>query len=251
MNHRTSAWILSLSLAGALAACSKEAEKIAEPSAENPAELPVVSAPAESGAKETTAPTTPTEIAKIEVAPEAGAGEPASLEAGEKAAGEAVVAVSGEKSAADEPSAEASGEKTAESKKSDKKKPGDKAAEAPAKESKAKFTELGIKVTKVGAGNAATAGKHVTIHYRALLVDAEKPFDSTFAAYRPLEVELGPDAKLQVIEGLRRGLEGMMPGSEMRLEIPATMAWGEKGNPAVGVPANADVIFEVQVLDVQ
>jgi FKBP-type peptidyl-prolyl cis-trans isomerase len=50
---------------------------------------------------------------------------------------------------------------------------------------------------------------------------------------------------------LRRGLEGLTPGSEARLKIPASLAWGEKGDPAVGVPANADVVIEVHVLDVQ
>ena len=142
-------------------------------------------------------------------------------------------------------------EPQAETKKPGKKKSGDKAADAPAKETKPKFTELGIEVKKTGSGAAATTGRHVTINYKASVADAEKPFDSTFASNRPLEVDLAVGAKLKVIEGLRRGLEGLMPGSEVRLQIPASMAWGEKGNPAVGVPANADVVFEVQVLDVQ
>lgn len=155
---------------------------------------------------------------------------------------EAAATGSDEKPAAEEGHADA--------KKSSKKK-GDKKEEAPAKEAKPKFAELAVKVTKPGQGTAATEGSTVTLHYKASVADAEKPFDSTFATRRPIEVRLGEGAKLAVIEGLRRGLEGLTPGTEARLEIPASLAWGEKGNPAVGVPANADVVFEISVLDVR
>ncbi|MBK8177661.1 MAG: FKBP-type peptidyl-prolyl cis-trans isomerase [Planctomycetes bacterium] len=180
-----------------------------------------------------------------EAAPaDAPAGGEGAAKAGEEKSPEVAAAEGAEKPAAEKP-AEASG------KKSGKKKSGDKEAEAPAKEAKPKFAELGIQVTKTGSGTAATEGRTVTLHYKATLADGEKPFDSTFATRRPIEVVLGAGAKLPVIEGLRRGLEGLTPGSEARLQIPAGLAWGEKGNPAVGVPADADVVFEIQVLDVR
>jgi FKBP-type peptidyl-prolyl cis-trans isomerase len=180
-----------------------------------------------------------------EAAPaDAPAGGEGAAKAGEEKPPEVAAAEGSEKPAAEKP-AEASG------KKSGKKKSGDKEAEAPAKEAKPKFAELGIQVTKTGSGTAATEGRTVTLHYKATLADGEKPFDSTFATRRPIEVVLGAGAKLPVIEGLRRGLEGLTPGSEARLQIPAGLAWGEKGNPAVGVPADADVVFEIQVLDVR
>lgn len=180
-----------------------------------------------------------------EAAPaDAPAGGEGAGKAGEEKSPEVAAAEGSEKPAAEKP-ADASG------KKSGKKKSGDKDAEAPAKEAKPKFAELGIQVTKTGSGTAATEGRTVTLHYKATLADGEKPFDSTFATRRPIEVVLGAGAKLPVIEGLRRGLEGLTPGSEARLQIPAGLAWGEKGNPAVGVPADADVVFEIQVLDVR
>ncbi len=247
--------LLCLSLVGALAACSKDEPKPAETEPAKTEQAPPA-AEAEAGAQVTVSPTPAKPDAPVEPTAEASAAAKLpDLVAGTAApaAGEAAVSEAGDTSAAkpEEKAATGAEESGAEGKKSGKKKSGEKADEAPAKEAKPKFTELGIEVTKTGTGTAATAGKHVTIHYKASVADAEKPFDSTFASNRPLEVELGVGAKLPVIEGLRRGLEGLMPGSEVRLKIPANLAWGEKGNPAVGVPANADVIFEVQVLDVR
>lgn len=243
MQRQSASWIVCLSLCSALLACSKdEAPPASEPAAAQPSTPVAAREPVESEQKSDAAASEgalPTQEPKAE--------EPASVPATEVAAAESA----GDKPVADQaPAGEGDG-KSAGAKKSDKKKSGDKAAEEPAKETKPKFTELGVQVTKTGTGTAAGTGRQVTIHYRASLPDAEKPFDSTFSSNRPLEVQLGPDAKLKVIEGLRRGLEGLTPGSEVRLEIPASLAWGEKGNPAVGVPANSDVIFEVHVLDVQ
>ena len=246
--------LLCLSLVAALAACSKEKPKSAETETAK-TEQEKHADESEAGEQVTSSPTPAKPEAPVESAPEASAPVKApELVAGTAAAavGEAAPSEAGEKAAPkpDEEAAAGAEESGADGKKSGKKKSGEKTAEAPAKETKPKFTELGIEVTKPGSGTAATAGKHVTIHYKASLADAEKPFDSTFTSNRPLEVELGAGAKLQVIEGLRRGLEGLMPGSEVRLKIPANLAWGEKGNPAVGVPANADIVFDLQVLDV-
>ncbi len=249
MHRHRIAPVVCLLLAIALVACHKDKPATPESPVAKTAETP--STPVEPKPEVTASPTPakPDEPKELAAAPIAPAVEIKTV-AGESA-GEAVAPKAEEKPAAktEEPSAE--------TKKPGKKKSGDKAgavdkiADAPAKEAKPKFTELGIQVMKTGTGVAATVGKHVTIHYKASVADAEKPFDSTFASNRPLEVDLSIGAKLKVIEGLRRGLEGLMPGSEVRLQIPASLAWGEKGNPAVGVPANADVVFEVQVLDVQ
>jgi FK506-binding nuclear protein len=260
MPMQRSPWspFLFASLTALLAACSKDDP----PTAAQPAEgaKPAGEAPAaepEKPASEKSAPENPaTEpgqpAAPAEKAP-AKDGDTGAAETGKPA--EVAAAGAGEEPAGEGAAAEgkqpAGDEAAAEGKKPSKKKAGDKAEEAPAKEAKPKFAELGVKVTKAGSGTAATDGRTVTLHYKATVADAEKPFDSTFAMHRPIEVRLGAGAKLAVIEGLRRGLEGLTPGSEARLEIPANLAWGEKGNPAVGVPANSDVVFEIQVIDVQ
>ncbi|HTF89795.1 MAG TPA: FKBP-type peptidyl-prolyl cis-trans isomerase [Planctomycetota bacterium] len=259
--------LLSLTLLGPLGACHKD--KPAAPPAAPAKTTEEISAPLDGGVAISPTPAKPeapasSEVAPAEGAPVEGAAAPADASktptevAAAPAAGEPEVKPpagesTGEVAAAKSEDKPATTEEPAADAKKSKKKSGDKAAVEKAAEvpAKPKFTELGITVTKTGTGVAATSGRRVMIHYKASVADAEKPFDSTFASNRPLDVELGSGAKLKVIEGLRLGLEGLMPGSEVRLQIPANLAWGEKGNPAVGVPANADVVFEVQVLDVQ
>jgi FKBP-type peptidyl-prolyl cis-trans isomerase len=250
--HRHSFAFVSLLALAATVACSKEKPQAPAPAATSTEEL---SEPAGAAKSVTPAPTPAPEAANEEAATtsEVAAAPTAPVEA-EPAAAESEEEPAVEKG--DEKVADGGEEAPAEAKKTTKKKSGktaasEKEAEAPAKEEKPKFTELGVEVTKAGAGMAATSGTRVTIHYKASVADAEKPFDSTFASNRPLEVDLAANAKLRVIEGLRRGLEGLTPGTEARLQIPASLAWGEKGDAAVGVPANADVVIEVHVLDVQ
>jgi FK506-binding nuclear protein len=255
MQRQSAPLLLSFTLLASLLACSDETA----PPKESPVELGVLEAELiepgnaqDDGIDGGVSEDEPK--AKPEVEPDEKAEVHAATEGDEHADGDDddAGAKEGAESHEEKPASEAKADapKKGDKKKSDGKS-GDKAAEEPAKPELPKFSELGINVTKVGQGTAATSASKVTIHYRASLVGAEKPFDSTFLIYRPLEVALDPSAKMSVIEGLRRGLAGLTPGSEVRLEIPANLAWGEKGNPAVGVPANADVVFEVTVLEVQ
>lgn len=242
MKLQTAPWILVLTLLASLTACSKDEPAQAE------------KAGAGSATEVHTPPQTDEDGADILVAEvlstEAVPASPVSEDGNVKIESSEETKSEGEE-AHDEGKTDS--EKPADAKKSDKKKSEAKSDKKPDEdaEKRPKFSELGIKLTTPGKGMAATSASRVTIHYRALLADTQKAFDSSSATQRPLEVDLDPAAKLPVIEGLRRGLAGVMPGSEVRLEIPANLAWGEKGNPAVGVPANADVIFEVTVLDVQ
>lgn len=242
-----------LSLSILLTACSDDA-KPSEGAAKDPSTADTNTAPAPAAADATTQapapvsgaePTTSTADAKTsEVAP--------ATDGATETAGAAGSTEETAKAAAPEANADAAAGEGAAKKREKPKKAGDKSEdEKPAEPAKPKFAELAVHVTKPGDGTPATAGRRVWIDYSASLVDAAKPFDSTRATRAPLEVDLSVGARLPVIEGLRRGLEGLKPGCTARLEIPAKLAWGEKGNPAVGVPANADVVFEVTVIDVQ
>ncbi len=239
--------VAGIALLGSLVACKKDAPKPAAPETTQSAQTEAPAQEPDAAAQVAISPTPAAPDAPAEeVKPSGDADTAPPTEEGEGVTTETSAAGSTES----KPAAE-SEEPASETKKPSKKKGAEKAEDEPAKEAKPKFTELGIEVTKDGKGVAATAGRRVTLHYKASVADAEKPFDSTYTSNRPIEVQLGTGAKLPVIEGLRLGLEGLMPGSAVRLQIPASMAWGEKGNPAVGVPANSDVVFEVEVLAVQ
>lgn len=101
----------------------------------------------------------------------------------------------------------------------------------------------GVKVEdlRVGTGAPAERGMIVSIRYSGYL-NRGKCFDrdveSTFS--------LGPR---RVIAGLQYGIEKMRVGGIRRIHVPPHLAYGEQ---AVGeIPANAKLIFEVELLSVK
>lgn len=100
--------------------------------------------------------------------------------------------------------------------------------------------------TVVGTGAEAVPGKTVTVNYVGMLPDG-KVFDSTSAHGQPFSFKLGAG---QVIKGWDQGIAGMKVGGKRRLIIPASLAYG---NQAVGgvIPANATLIFDIELLQVQ
>ncbi len=53
------------------------------------------------------------------------------------------------------------------------------------------------------------------------------------------------------IAGLRYGVEGMQAGGVRRIVVPPQLGYGEEGLQARGIPPNAMLIFEVELLDIQ
>jgi FKBP-type peptidyl-prolyl cis-trans isomerase len=115
-----------------------------------------------------------------------------------------------------------------------------------------------VEILERGSGTAIEPGRSVKLHYASYLAEgwseASEPFDSSLSRGVPLSFGIGRAASSsspRVIEGLSRGVTGLTPGSRARLRVPAALAWGEAGNPASGVPANADLVYEVHVLEVE
>ena len=111
--------------------------------------------------------------------------------------------------------------------------------------------ELIKKDIKVGAGEEATVGKAVEVHYTGWLYDPNAPdkkgtkFDSSRdRGGAPFSFLLGAG---RVIKGWDRGVAGMKVGGQRTLIIPPEMAYGAQGAGKV-IPPNATLIFDVELL---
>lgn len=107
-------------------------------------------------------------------------------------------------------------------------------------------TQLALRDDVVGTGAEAVAGKNIAVHYTGYLVDGTV-FDSSVTRGTPFTFTLGAG---QVIQGWDQGFAGMKVGGKRTLIIPSDMAYGPAGRPPV-IPANATLVFEVELLAVQ
>lgn len=105
---------------------------------------------------------------------------------------------------------------------------------------------LVIEDLEVGAGEQADTGDTVTVHYTGTLQDGTK-FDSSLDRGQPYTFTIGQG---RVIAGWEEGIPGMKVGGKRKLTIPPELGYGAGGSPPV-IPANATLIFEVELLEVQ
>ena len=105
----------------------------------------------------------------------------------------------------------------------------------------------GLKITELilGQGKLAEQGKVATIHYRGFLNRGEE-FRSSYALGEPTSFRIG---KRQVIAGLEKGIVGMRVGGKRRIRVSPHLAYRDESVP--GIPPNAVLIFEIDLIDVQ
>ena len=115
---------------------------------------------------------------------------------------------------------------------------------------KAETIELQKIDTKAGTGAEAIAGKTVVVNYTGWLhqptasLGHGAQFDSSIGR-EPFSFPLGGG---QVIKGWDEGVQGMKVGGKRTLIIPASMGYGDNG--AGPIPPNANLIFDVELLEV-
>jgi FKBP-type peptidyl-prolyl cis-trans isomerase len=118
----------------------------------------------------------------------------------------------------------------------------------PEPEAKVITTDSGLKYQdlKPGTGEAAKKGDRVRVHYTGWLAKGGKKFDSSLDRKMPFEFPLGAG---RVIKGWDEGVAGMKVGGKRKLMIPAKLAYGSRG-AGRDVPPDADLIFEVELLEI-
>jgi FKBP-type peptidyl-prolyl cis-trans isomerase FkpA len=98
---------------------------------------------------------------------------------------------------------------------------------------------------KVGTGAIASKGQTVTVHYTGWFTDGKK-FDSSVDSGTPATFPLVDGG---LIKGWIEGVPGMRVGGKRQLRIPPEAAYGSNGRP--GIPPNATLVFDIELLGVK
>jgi FKBP-type peptidyl-prolyl cis-trans isomerase len=109
---------------------------------------------------------------------------------------------------------------------------------------------LSYEDTSIGKGAEAVSGKAVSVHYTGWLNDGGKKgkkFDSSLDRNQPFDFKLGAG---MVIAGWDEGVAGMKIGGKRTLMIPSKLGYGASGAGGA-IPPNADLIFDVELLEVK
>ena len=104
---------------------------------------------------------------------------------------------------------------------------------------------LVIETLSSGSGARAVPGTRVAVHYVGTLEDGTV-FDSSRERGTPFEFELG---RHHVIEGFERCVDGMQVGEIRRATIPPELGYKDRARGKI--PANATLIFEIELLGVE
>jgi FKBP-type peptidyl-prolyl cis-trans isomerase len=97
-----------------------------------------------------------------------------------------------------------------------------------------------------GSGAEVKADSTVTVVYTGAVAGTGIVFESSQDSGQPATFKLD-----QVIPGWKEGLVGMKVGGSRRLLIPAEQAYGPSPPPTSGIPPNADLVFDITLLNVQ
>ncbi len=104
---------------------------------------------------------------------------------------------------------------------------------------------LRYKFIQEGAGEQASAGKKVSVHYKGELLDGTV-FDSSYKRHQPIDFVLGQG---QVIPGWDEGVSLLKVGDRARFLIPSDLAYGSRGAGGV-IPPDAALFFDVELIAV-
>jgi FKBP-type peptidyl-prolyl cis-trans isomerase len=94
--------------------------------------------------------------------------------------------------------------------------------------------------TVPGTGDTVKAGDTVTVDYTGAVAATGKIFQSSLDTGQTVSFALS-----QVIAGWSQGVPGMKVNGTRRLMIPANLAYGANPPQGSGIPANADLVFDI------
>ena len=104
-------------------------------------------------------------------------------------------------------------------------------------------SELQIIDLQPGTGEAVPEGATITAHYTGALAADGTIFQSSKDTGQPIAFSLDG-----VIQGWTKGVPGMKVGGIRRLIIPAAMAYGSNPPSGSGIPADAPLVFDIELV---
>ena len=107
--------------------------------------------------------------------------------------------------------------------------------------------QLELDDIEVGAGDEATSGQVVEVHYVGVSWKTGNQFDASWDRGETFKFGLG---KGQVIRGWDEGVAGMKVGGRRKITIPPDMAYGKRGAGGVIGP-DETLIFVVDLIGVR
>jgi len=111
-------------------------------------------------------------------------------------------------------------------------------------------TEVTVTELESGAGEPAEIGDTVVVHVLLVRGDNEVVLLNSWEESDVVKVPLGENRAIPGLDGLFEGLEGARVGSRLVIAMPPEDAFGEEGNPTLGLPAGTDLIAVVDVVGI-
>jgi len=106
--------------------------------------------------------------------------------------------------------------------------------------------ELIITDVVVGTGAEAIVSDTVTCHYTGAIAKTGAVFQSSRDFGGPISFPLD-----RVIQGWTEGVPGIKVGGKRRLLIPAEKAYGSRPPFGSGIPADADLVFDIELVAIE
>lgn len=107
-------------------------------------------------------------------------------------------------------------------------------------------TGLVYRVLKEGTGNKIADQDLAIVHLAGYANNGEEELENTWKAHSPRVVRIGSGI---LVKGLEEGIKMMKIGDSYEFIIPPDLGYG--ANPALGIPENAELLYQVQLLGVK
>lgn len=111
-----------------------------------------------------------------------------------------------------------------------------------------KFGIVEKKILKVGSGRRPERGNEVKLEVTGYIKSGKRKYWSTKDKYeKPYKFRVGIG---RVIKGWDEGVMTMRKGEKAELLISSNFGYGVQGNAKLNIPGNAELLLEVEVLEI-